>query len=130
MANKTLRLIILTPAETLLDIDTVSWIQAPLAGGESIGIYPGHAPLLAETRQAPLRYATSEGEQHTATLEAGILHIDNTGQVVILTAGTAETTQGESAEEHPLNRLIESLIGPNSKRKRLFKGRSSRPWED
>jgi F0F1-type ATP synthase epsilon subunit len=84
-----LRLTVLTPAETLLDTEGVSWVQARLADGGGIGIYPGHAPLLAETIAAPLRYADPSGE-HTLEAEAGILQVD--GDIVtILTSGRAET---------------------------------------
>jgi hypothetical protein len=48
-----LRLIVTTPAETILDVPDVRWVQARLADGGGIGIWPGHAPLLAETVAAP-----------------------------------------------------------------------------
>ena len=48
---------VLTPIKTLLDVEGVAWVQVRLADGGGIGIYPGHAPLLAETVTAPLRYA-------------------------------------------------------------------------
>jgi F0F1-type ATP synthase epsilon subunit len=83
--TKLLRLTVLTPAETLLDVEEVAWVQARLADGGGIGIYPRHAPLLAETVTAPLRYADSSGE-HTLGVEAGILQVDGDG-VTILTSG-------------------------------------------
>ncbi len=82
-----LRLTVLTPARTLLDAGNVAWVQARLADGGGIGVYPGHAPLLAETVTAPLRYADPAGE-HTVDLEAGILEIRQ-GSVTVLTNGLA-----------------------------------------
>jgi len=76
---KPLRLTVLTPTETLLDVEGVAWVQSHLADGGGIGIYPGHAPLLAETVTAPLRYAGPSGE-HTLDLEAGILQVDGDGR--------------------------------------------------
>jgi hypothetical protein len=78
---------VLTPAETLLDVPEVAWVQVQLADGGGIGIWPGHGPLLAETRTAPLRYADQAGE-HIQELEAGILEISRDG-VTIFTSGLA-----------------------------------------
>ena len=76
MGDKSFGLRIVTPAETLLDQANVSWVQAQLADG-GIGIWPGHAPLLAELTTGLLRYADEAGEQELV-LEGGILHITET----------------------------------------------------
>ena len=91
MVIKSLRLMVLTPAETLLDRAEVSWVQVQLSDGGGIGIYPGHAPLLAETVTAPLRYADELGE-HTLDLAAGILQVEYDG-VTIFTSGLAQTSE-------------------------------------
>ena len=89
--TKSLRLMVLTPAKTLLDVEEVAWVQVRLADGGGIGIYPGHAPLLAETVAAPLRYADGSGE-HSLHLEAGILQVDGEG-VTIFTSGPVQTSK-------------------------------------
>ena len=86
-----LRLTVLTPAKTLLDVEGVAWVRARLADGGGISIWPGHAPLLAETVTAPLRYADKSGE-HALGLEAGILQVDGEG-VAIFTSGPAQTSE-------------------------------------
>jgi F-type H+-transporting ATPase subunit epsilon len=88
---KPLRLLVLTPAKTLLDLAEVAWVQVQLSDGGGIGIYPGHAPLLAETVTAPLRYADELGE-HALDLEAGILQVEGDG-VTIFTSGLAQTSE-------------------------------------
>ncbi len=88
---KPLRLMVLTPAETLLDVAQVAWVQVQLSDGGGIGIYPGHAPLLAETVTAPLRYADELGE-HALGLEAGILQVERDG-VTIFTSGLTQTSE-------------------------------------
>jgi F0F1-type ATP synthase epsilon subunit len=85
-------LLVLTPAETLLDAEAVNWAQVQLADGGGIGLYPGHAPLLAETVAAPLRYADSTGE-HTLDLDAGILQVE-VGRVIVLTSGLTRAAAG------------------------------------
>lgn len=110
--SKPLRLTVLTPAETLLEVEEVAWVQARLADGGGIGIYPGHAPLLAETVTAPLRYADPSGE-HTQEVEAGILQVDGSG-VTILTSGLVQTSgvsqTSDVLEGTRFDRLAQALL--------------------
>lgn len=109
---KPLHLLVVTPAETLLDAAEVDSVHVQLADGCGIGIYPGHAPLLAETVTAPLRY-TSGPAEHTLDLQAGILEID-AGNVTILTSGEAQTAKfpetAEAAQEVRFDRLAQTLL--------------------
>ncbi len=102
---RSLHLTVLLPDEVLVDQIDVAWVQVQLADGGGIGIYPGHAPLLAETVTAPLRYADNEGE-HTLQLAAGILAVDTQG-VTILTPGDKEVgaEREATAEEARFQRL-------------------------
>ena len=111
---------VLTPAETLLDVEEVAWVQVRLADGGGIGIYPGHAPLLAETVSAPLRYSDRSGE-HTLDLEAGILQVDR-GGVTVLTSGVIRTSEfsetaqpglpnsSEVSDDARFDRLLRELL--------------------
>jgi F0F1-type ATP synthase epsilon subunit len=81
-------LTVLTPAQILLHVREAAWLQARLSDGGGIGIYPGHAPLLAETVTAPVHYADRLGE-HTLQLEAGILQVERDG-VTIFTSGMSQ----------------------------------------
>ncbi len=91
MVIRPLHLMVLTPAETLLDVAEVAWVHVQLSDGGGIGIYPGHAPLLAETVDAPLRYADELGE-HALNLKAGILQVEG-GDVTIFSSGLAQTSE-------------------------------------
>ena len=109
--GKRLCLTVMTPAETLLDAKEVVWVQARLIDGGGIGIYPGHAPLLAETVIAPLRYADLLGE-HTLDLEAGILQVDGDG-VTIFTSGLQTSDISETPEvldDERFDRLAQALL--------------------
>ncbi len=109
--SKPLRLTVVTPAETLLDAEGVAWVQARLIDGGGVGIYPGHAPLLAETVIAPLRYADLLGE-HTLDLEAGILQVDDSG-VTIFTSGLQTSDVSETLEvldDERFDRLAQALL--------------------
>ena len=109
---KSLRLTVLTPAKTLLNVEGVAWVQAHLADGGGIGIYPGHAPLLAESVTAPLRYADESGE-HALDLEAGILQVDRDG-AMIFTSGLAQTSEvsetSEVSDDTRFDRLAQTLL--------------------
>ena len=106
-----LGLTVLSPAGALLDEPQVDWVQVQLADGGGIGIWPGHAPLIAETIGAPLIYA-QDGEQHRIDLHHGILQVE-TGRVVILTGGEAGGHQGEGrqkADSSRFDRLARVLL--------------------
>ena len=115
-----LHLMVLTPAETLLDVAGVAWVQIQLSDGGGIGIYPGHAPLLAETVTAPLRYADGSGE-HALDLKAGILQVEGDG-VTIFSSGLAQTSEdfgelsravletSEVSDEARFDRLARALL--------------------
>lgn len=121
MARELLHLTVLTPAGTLLDVADVAWVQVLLADGGGLGIYPGHAPLLAETRAATLRYTTAVGtstgapmEDHqTEELEGGILQIA-ANRVLLLTAGALlappDGSSPPEAETQPFDRLAGALL--------------------
>ena len=106
------RLTISAPGETIADLTGVTWIYSDLADGGGIGILPGHAPLLAETADGPLRYRDSDGE-HTVPLLAGVLEIAQ-GQATILTGGRVQPGEaagsgGRLDETQQLARLAEAL---------------------
>ncbi|MHB0856053.1 MAG: hypothetical protein ACYC5M_00615 [Anaerolineae bacterium] len=86
-----LRLRVLEPGLFLLDAPEVEWVQVLLADGGGIGIYPGHAPLLAETMTGSLLYADARGE-HEVILAAGVLQVDPE-TVVINTSGVVDEAQ-------------------------------------
>jgi len=113
VADKRLRLAVLTPAGALLDVADVAWVQALLSDGSGLGIYPGHAPLLAETRRAALRYATAAGRRQTEELEVGILQV--TGNDVLLftggpSAGPVEARGAPANEAQQFDRLAWALL--------------------
>ncbi len=112
MAREPLRLTVLTPVEVLVEAVNVQWVQARLADGGGIGIYPGHAPLLAETVAASLRYADDAGE-HNVALGAGVLQVDESGVTLLVGQQTRPTpAEGatQTAEHARFDRLARKLL--------------------
>jgi len=113
-----LRLVVQTPAATLLEVTGVRRVQVQLVDGGGIGIYPGHAPLIAETVTAPLRYEDESGE-HNVRLYAGILQVAP-GLVTIQTTGYADSSTadalrrpvatGQPPDEERLERLASVVL--------------------
>ena len=105
------KLSVLTPAETLLKVNEAAWVHLRLADGTGITIYPGHAPLLAETVTAPLHYADEAGE-HALNIEAGILQVAG-DEVTLFTSGQSETEAAPAlstiSEERRFERLAREL---------------------
>jgi len=109
--GKLLRLRVLTPAETMIDVEEATRLQARLVDGGGISIYPGHAPLIAETVTAPLRYTDPAGE-HTLEVKAGILVVD-AGAVTIFTSGHAQPSESQQlspGSEMRFDRLAQALL--------------------
>ncbi len=100
-----MKLIVLTPEETLLETGGVERIRLPLTDGGSMGIRPGHHPLLAETREGQVEYGEEEYSE-SVRLRAGILRVER-NRVVIYTSGWA----GEEQTRQPStpDRLDEAL---------------------
>lgn len=110
MAILPLTLKLLSPEGILLEVENLDSINVPLVDGGSIGIKPGHAPLIAETTQGTLYY-TQAGEEHQLALHAGVLDIQQ-NTVTILTAGQLVVSP-EPAMAAPIaefDRLIQTLI--------------------
>lgn len=101
----------MTPAETLREVEEAGWVALRLADGTGLTVYPGHAPLLAETITAPVRYAEN-GDEHAFAAKAGIVRVD--GDVVtVFTSGESELETPDAAslssEEHKFERLAREL---------------------
>ena len=80
-----LRLNVLTPVKTLLDVAQVQKVRLKLADHGWLSIYPYHAPLLAETLAGPVTYVIAAAEA-SLSLSASLLQVaDNV--VTLFTAG-------------------------------------------
>ncbi len=102
-----LHLQVLTPAASLLDAEDVERVHLRLADGTGLSIYPGHAPLLAETVTAPLRYVDESGE-HLFDVEAGILQVEE-NNVMIFTSGRPEDVDTGAPSAVSTERRFERL---------------------
>jgi len=105
--------VVLTPAETLLDVSMIQRIQLRIADGGGLSIYPGHAPLLAETLSGAVTYV-NEGGEHQIEVEAGILHV-TPEQVLILVPGALQHGERErpavrEARDRRFERLASTLL--------------------
>ena len=98
----TLTLEILTP-EHKRTIQGITGLTLQLEDG-SIGILPGHAPLLAQTITAPLVYKTSGGrKEEEISLNSGILLVEN-DKVTIFIAGVQT-----KFHQQPVRLMMEGL---------------------
>lgn len=105
---RTFTLHVVTPAQTLLAAFEVNWVQAQLADGGSIGIWPGHAPLLAQTVAGPLTYADAQGH-HLVVLAAGIMQIEDKG-ITIFSRGLATDESPSPSQFERLTRELSARL--------------------
>ncbi len=113
MADR-LRLTVLTPAETLLEVAAVEKVRLKLQDGGWLSIYPLHAPLIAETMAGNVSYI-EEGMMRSINVAPGILQIAG-GDITIFTSGeigvkAAGRPPEELAEEaERFDRLARQLL--------------------
>jgi F0F1-type ATP synthase epsilon subunit len=101
-----LRLRVWSPAETVLDVEGVQWVHVELNRARPLTIWPGHAPLLAETTAKTARYADDAGT-HDVELPAGMLELRE-NDVLILVGGALQPSP-EDGERYA--RLTDALLG-------------------
>jgi len=109
MSQDSIDLRIITPEGSLLEAESLNTVNVPLADGFPIGIRPGHAPLIAETKKGEVFYRDSNLEQRI-DLHAGVLEIRE-NVVIILTPGEASTIPNEitKSSETEYDRLMNTL---------------------
>jgi F0F1-type ATP synthase epsilon subunit len=103
-----LRLVVLTPSETVVDVERIQWVHVNLAGAKALTIWPGHAFLLAETTTDALRYADAAGT-HTIDLPAGVLQVRES-TVTLFLAGTLGEQPWPEGEDERFERLAETML--------------------
>jgi F0F1-type ATP synthase epsilon subunit len=101
-----LRLRVWSPAETVADIQGVQWVHVELSRARPLTIWPGHAPLLAETAAESLRYADDAGE-HTLALSPGMLQVHE-NEVLILVGGVLQASEQDG--DGRFERLTHTLL--------------------
>ena len=103
-----LRLMALTPSETLIDVENVEWVHVELVGRKGLTVWPGHAPLVAETAAEAVRYSDHMGS-HAVDLPPGILQVEGS-TVAFFVAGNVGERVWPQEEKVRLDRLIETLL--------------------
>ncbi|NLN69726.1 MAG: hypothetical protein GX142_02930 [Chloroflexi bacterium] len=101
-----LTLRILSPDGINIEKEGLLEISVPLADGGSIGIRPGHAPLIAETTRGAIHFR-AEFEESSVDILPGVLDIRDNA-VIILSAG--EITQQSGFASEPGSMTFERLI--------------------
>jgi F0F1-type ATP synthase epsilon subunit len=113
-----LRLSVLTPGKTLLDVANVSKVRLKLVDGGWLSIYPHHAPLLAETQAGAVTYITEVGDGtetvSSLTLSESILQVAESGVTLFtggeLTASTAMMGEEDGEDAVHFDRLARVLM--------------------
>ena len=103
-----LRLRVWSPAETVVDLQDAQWVHVELNRARPLTIWPGHAPLLAETAAGTVRYADESGT-FAIDLPAGMLQLRE-NEVLILVEGALQPPSEDSERfERLTNALLETL---------------------
>ena len=105
-----LRLVVWTPEETLVEAIDVQWVHVHLSSGKGLTIWPGHAPLLAETVAEALQYA-DKTSTHMVDLPPGTLQVRDDAVTLFLARTVGEQAWERTEEDSErLDRLAETLL--------------------
>ena len=106
MADKTLKLEVITPERVALQDESTSVI-VPGVDGE-LGIWPNHAPLLAGLKPGVISYKTASGTEKLV-VSGGFVEVANNTISVIAPAAENSTeidfTRAEEAKKRALERI-------------------------
>jgi hypothetical protein len=94
-----------------LDVGELAWVHVKLANNKSVTIWPGHAPLLAETIAETIRYEDQNGAQRVE-FPAGILDVNDDVVTLFLdrVAGDPMWNGEKSSTKGAFDRLAEYLL--------------------
>ena len=102
-----LRLRVWSPAETVADVEGVQWVHVELSQARPLTIWPGHAPLLAETTAESLSYADDAGT-HTLSLSPGMLQVRENEVLILVGGGVLQASEEDGGERS--ERLTDALL--------------------
>ena len=106
MADKTLKLEVITPERVALQDESTSVI-VPGVDGE-LGIWPNHAPILAGLKPGVISYKTASGTEKLV-VSGGFVEVANNTISVIAPAAEKSTeidfTRAEEAKKRALERI-------------------------
>lgn len=94
----------------IFEADKLSYIEVPLVDHGSVGILPGHHPLLAEATAGFTRYRDSEGDK-TVEIAEGILLIEG-GTVTLFSHERTKAKEEREKNKDPdeFDRLSEEIM--------------------
>ena len=76
---------VLSPDAYVLQTDEVSYIEVQTTDG-GLGIFPGHATMVAALAQAPLKYRDGSNNTHYVYVDGGFLEIKENKATILSTA--------------------------------------------
>jgi len=100
-------LYILTPEEVLYE-GQVLWVEVPLEDG-LLGVWPGHAPLVAALGEGVVRYDTGEGVREMA-VRRGVLRIGIERCAILLSAWGQQALPEQQGDKEELAADLEKAL--------------------
>lgn len=109
LVAESIHLVVWTLAQKLLDIENLEWVHLRLAEDRSFTVWPGHAPLLAETAADALDYRDGSAT-HSIDLPAGIVQVERDTVTVFLAALLGEQAWSEREPTMQYDRLAQTML--------------------
>jgi len=94
----------------MVDVQDLQWVHVELNRARPLTIWPGHAPLLAETAAGTVRYADETGT-YAIDLPAGMLQLRE-NEVLILVEGALQPPSEDGEHFERLTNALLKAFGP------------------
>lgn len=102
---------VLSPDAYVLQTDEVSYIEVQTTDG-GLGIFPGHATMVAALAQAPLKYRDGSNNTHYVFVDGGFLEIKENKATILSTAAEAADAIDAARAKAALERAQAKIDNP------------------
>ena len=109
--RKSIFLRVMSPEGIIHEYENLTAVNIPLVNGYTLGVRPGHAPIIGETRQGKIVYRSNTSESQLE-LHGGVFELRN-DEITIFAAGEVIELDSDlsSPTEISYDRLMQNLLG-------------------
>jgi F-type H+-transporting ATPase subunit epsilon len=107
-----LDVVVVSPARPIFQ-GSASWVTVPAWDGQ-LGIWPGHAPIVAALGSGLLRIGQEGGKVARFAARGGFLRVGDNRVTVLVDSAVAEADADETEAKKELDETVEDLRHPKS----------------
>jgi F-type H+-transporting ATPase subunit epsilon len=110
--QENLEVVVVSPARPIFEGPS-EWVTAPALDGQ-VGIWPGHAPLVAALGSGPLRIGGEGGNVVQFAVRGGFLKVGDDKVTILVDSAVAPANVNQAEAKAELDETVAALRHPNS----------------